>query len=46
MGMFLSLIACLKLCAAAALVVVKAEKEAYSVIIEDYIIDNRHTIYK
>jgi hypothetical protein len=41
----LSLIAILlKLCAAAALNVFNAGKGTYSVINEDYIIDNRHTI--
>jgi hypothetical protein len=36
----------LKLCAAAALNVGNVDKESYSVINEDYIIDNRrHTIY-
>jgi hypothetical protein len=42
---FLILIALLKLCAAAALAVLKnADKETYSVINKDYIVDDRHTI--
>jgi hypothetical protein len=44
-GSLLSLIAILKLCAAAALHVSNADKGTYSVINEDYSIDNRHTIY-
>jgi hypothetical protein len=39
---FLILIAILKLCAAAALIVINADKRTYSVINEDYIIDDRH----
>jgi hypothetical protein len=40
-GLFFGLIALLKLCAAAALNVINADKGTYSVINEDYIIDNR-----
>jgi hypothetical protein len=43
-GIIFGLIAKLKLCVAAALHVCNV-KGADSVIIEDYIIDNRHTIY-
>jgi hypothetical protein len=44
-GNILFLIALLKLCAAAALNVCNAYKGTYSVINEDYIVDNRrHTI--
>jgi hypothetical protein len=42
--LFLGLIALLALCAAAALHVINADKGTYSVINEDYIIDDRHTI--
>jgi hypothetical protein len=42
----LNLIALLKLCAAAALNAINADKGAYSVSNEDYIRDNRHMIYK
>jgi hypothetical protein len=43
-GPLFFLIALLKLCAAAALIVINADKKTYSVMNEDYMIDYRHTI--
>jgi hypothetical protein len=44
LGLFFLLIAILKLCAAAALCVINADKGTYSVISEEYMTDNRHAI--